>query len=297
MKLSTLIEKDLILVRQKVSSREEAISIAINSLYERKKISYAKNEIIEEIAARDKLGGTVFKTGIAIPHARIKGYNDLSIVICIPETPVEVDKYKVKCFVVMVTSLAVSNLYLQVLASLIKLSQDDEKFHRIVDAGSSNSVHDLLEDIYVKKELTVEDLMRTDFGIVDPDMNLKELTDLFYSKKTSYLPVVSKDGQFLGEVRINDLISVGIPDYAVSIGNLSFMKSFAPLEKLLTEEESILVKNIMKTSLVSLAPGSSIIEAALKMTQGHFRHLPVLEKGKLVGILNVMDILNKVLRS
>jgi CBS domain-containing protein len=169
-------------------------------------------------------------------------------------------------------------------------------FNKLKASKSVEEVHTLLDGIYVKKELTVEDLMRTEYGIAEPEMNLKELTDLFYTNKTSYLPVISGSGEFLGEVRVNDLISVGIPDYAVSIGNLSFMKSFAPLEKLLIEEESIPVRNIMKKSLVSLVPESSVIEAVMKMTQGNFRHLPVIKDGKLAGILNVMDILYKVLR-
>ncbi len=296
MKLSSLIEKESILVKTKINSREEAIKLAVDSLYEKKKIPFPKSSVIEEIKSRDQLGGTVFKNGMAIPHARIKDYGDLSIVLCIPENPVEVEETQVSCFVVMITSLAVSNLYLQVLATLAKLSQDSTIFNNIKASKNSEEVHNILEGIYVKKELTVEDLMHTEYGIAEPDMNLKELTDLFYTNKTSYLPVISGNGEFLGEVRVNDLISVGIPDYAVSIGNLSFMKSFAPLEKLLIEEESIPVRNIMKKSLVSLSPESSVVEAVMKMTQGNFRHLPVIKDGKLVGILNVMDILYKVLR-
>lgn len=296
MKLSSLIEKDLILVKQNVSSREEAVRVSINALFDRKKIRFDKKLIIEEINARDKLGGTVFKSGMAIPHARIKEYNDLSIILCIPEHSIDIDGVDVRCFVVMITSLAVSNLYLQVLAKLAGLSKDEVFFQKLAASGNPSEISRMLEDIYVKKEFTVEDLMRKEFGILKPEMNLKEATDIFYMKKTSYLPVLSDDRKFLGEVRINDVISVGIPDYAVMIGSLSFLNSFEPFDKLLKEEENIFVKNIMKKSLVSLKPETSVIEAALKLTQGNFRQLPVIKNGELVGILNIMDILNKVLR-
>ena len=296
MKLSSLIEKDLILVNAAVKTREDAVRLSLDRLFEKKKISFDKEAVFEEINARDKLGGTVFKTGLAIPHARIKDYGDLSIVVCIPKEPVLVDKQQVQCFVVMLTSLAVSNLYLQVLATLAKTSQDKDFFKELTSASTPEAVISHIGDLYVKKELTVEDLMSTDYGILRPDMNLKEATDLFYMKKTSYLPVLSDDGKFLGELRINDLISVGIPDYAMMIGNLSFLNSFEPLEKLLNEEENISVSSVMKKSLVSLEPGSAVVEAALKMTQGNFRQLPVIKDGELVGIMNIMDILNKVLR-
>ena len=296
MKLSSLVEKDLILIRQKISSREEAVRLSIDTLYEKKKIHLNKKDVIDEINARDKLGGTVFKSGMAIPHARIKDYGDLSIVLCIPENDVDVDGQAVKCFAVMITSLAVSNLYLQVLSSLAKLSLDNDFFSKLIKSQNVSAVHDLISDIYVKKELTVEDLMSTDYGTLKPGMNLKEATDLFYTRKTSYLPVISDDLKFLGEVRINDLISVGIPDYAKMIGSLNFLTSFEPFEKLLLEEENIPIENIMKKALVSLKPESSVIEAALKMTQGNFRHLPVIKDGRVIGIMNIMDILNKVLR-
>jgi len=296
MKLSSLIEKDLILVNQKVSSRDEAIRKSVQTLIEKKKIDFDANMIIKAITDRDKLGGTVFKTGLAIPHARIKDYADLSIIICIPEEKVDVNGDEVSCFVVIVTSMAVSNLYLQLLATLARISKEKDIYNRILDSQTSDEVLNIVNEIYVKKELTVEDLMSKEFGTASPEMDLKELTDLFYLKKTSYLPVLSDGGEFLGEVRINDLISVGIPDYAVTIGDLGFMHNFAPLETLLNNEENIQVKSIMKKSLVSLRPESSVIEAALKITQGNFRHLPVIRDGQLVGILNVMDILNKVLR-
>lgn len=296
MKLSSLIEKDLILINQKINSREDAVRKSIRALCEKKKMKFTEEQIISEIMSRDELGGTVFDTGLAIPHARIKEYNDLSIIICIPENEVPVDGINISCFAVMVTSTAVSNLYLQVLATLAKISKDDALFNQIVNAASPEELLKKFNAIYVKKELTVEDLMSTDYGKADPEMNLKELTDLFYTRKTSYLPVLSSTDDFLGEVRINDLISVGIPAYAVTIGDLGFMNNFAPFEKLLNDEEDIQVKSIMKKSLVSLRPESSVIEAALKMTQGNFRHLPVKKDGRLVGILNIMDILNKVLR-
>lgn len=296
MKLSSLIEKEFILVNQDVKSREEAVEAAINVLCEKKKMQSDKKKIISEIRRRDELGGTVFPNGLAIPHARIKDYGDLSIMMCIPKNPIIVDDIEIRCFLIMLTSAAVSNTYLQVLATFTKLSMDESFFNNIVNASRAEDIIKQLSTVYVKKDLNVEDIMTTDFGTVGPDSNLRELTDLFYLKKTSYLPVIDSDKRFIGEVRINDLISIGIPNYAVMIGNLSFLNSFEPFEKLMLEEENILVRDIMKKSLVSLKPETSIVEAALEMTQGNYRQLPVVKNGDLIGILNIMDILVKVLR-
>lgn len=296
MKLSSLVEKDLILTKQKISSRADAIEKSVSRLIDKKNINLPKDQLIQEIMERDKLGGTVFDTGLAIPHARIKDYGDLSIVICIPESEVDVEGKKINCFIVMITSLAVSNLYLQVLASIAGFSQNKNVFSQLTSSSNPDAVIKVLSEIYVKKELTVGDLMSTELVTVNPEMTLKEIINLFYTKNTSYLPVLSPDNTFLGEVRINDVLSIGIPEYAVTIGDLGFLKSFAPLERLMNSEEDLQVKTIMKKSLVSLRPESSIIEAVMKMTQGNLRHLPVIKDGKILGVLSVMDILHKVLR-
>jgi CBS domain-containing protein len=177
------------------------------------------------------------------------------------------------------------------------MSMDETLFNSLTAAESQEDIIDILSTIYIKKELAVDDIMSTDFGIISPEANLKKLTDEFYLKNTSYLPVIDDKQKFIGEVRINDLIAVGIPDYAVSIGNLSFLKSFVPFEKLMLAEEDIKVKDIMKKPAVTLNTGATVVEAALKMTTGNYRHIPVVEDGRLLGILNILDILNKVLRS
>ena len=85
MKLSSLIQKELIITKAAVESREQAVELALRGLFDRKKMKLSKDAVKSEIEARDRLGGTVFESGLAIPHARIKDYGDLSIMICIPE--------------------------------------------------------------------------------------------------------------------------------------------------------------------------------------------------------------------
>ncbi len=296
MKLSSLIEKEYIITGSKAETREDVIREAIGQLYQFRSLSISKKDAIDAIMERDTLGGTVFPTGMAIPHARLKDFEDLVIMMVLPKTPIRVEDVDVSCFVIMLTSLSVSNTYLQVLASFSKMSTDREFYTQMIACSTVDDIHRQLSTIYIKKDLTVEDIMITDFNSIKPENTIKELIDIFYKERTSYLPVVDSSKNFLGEVRINDLIAIGIPQYAVSIGSLSFLSNFEPFEKLLREEENILTRDVMKKPAEKLKPGASVIEAALKMTKGGLRHLPVIQDGKIVGILNIMDILTKVLR-
>ena len=110
------------------------------------------------------------------------------------------------------------------------------------------------------------------------------------------MPVVDEKNGFIGEGTIHELLQVGIPNYAMMIGNLDFLATFEPFEALLRNESNITVAEVMRKPKGRLKPGTSIVEAALELTQGRYRHLAVVEKGQLVGILSVTDILTKILR-
>ena len=50
------------------------------------------------------------------------------------------------------------------------------------------------------------------------------------------------------------------------------------------------VADIMTTNVRTCEPGSSLDEVRRVMTDGRFRHLPVVEDGRLVGVVSIGDI-------
>jgi len=57
-----------------------------------------------------------------------------------------------------------------------------------------------------------------------------------------------------------------------------------------------LVKDIMSTSLIIGLPDDTVDYVMGVMTKNRVRHLPVVEQGKLVGIVSIGDVVNAVLR-
>lgn len=53
---------------------------------------------------------------------------------------------------------------------------------------------------------------------------------------------------------------------------------------------ALIVRDVMVTDLVTVGPGDTAREAYKLMRDGRFRHLPVLEAGRLVGILSDRDL-------
>jgi predicted transcriptional regulator len=74
------------------------------------------------------------------------------------------------------------------------------------------------------------------------------------------------------------------------------MNTLEPFEALLRNEGHMKVKDIMRSSNRSISKEASILEAALLITTKGYRHIPVVEKGIVVGMVSETDILKKVIR-
>src|SRR5580693_6698943 len=55
------------------------------------------------------------------------------------------------------------------------------------------------------------------------------------------------------------------------------------------------VQEIMTTSLVTITPETTVLDAMELMTRHHIRHLPVLIEGKLDGLVSMGDLVSEVI--
>ena len=56
------------------------------------------------------------------------------------------------------------------------------------------------------------------------------------------------------------------------------------------------VSEVMTTGVETCAPNEEVRELMVKMVFGHIRHLPVIDKAKMVGIISIGDIVKAGLR-
>lgn len=298
MKLKSLLDKEFINVQVKVTTKEEAIDLILKQFSHRVKFKESIAAIRQAILEREKLGGTLLEGGMAIPHARLEGFNDLLTGIVIPETPIrEPEGEEIRCLVIFLTTKGGSTHYLQTLASFARIAAEHERYNKFLASSSANELISSIEDIVIEKGMTVKDIMSETVYSLTPKATLKELADLFYQYRISYVPVVDEENNLLGEVTMGDLLKVGIPNYAVMIGNLDFLSHFEPFEELLNNEDKIIVEHIMREAKETLTLETSIIKTTMLMTKHNRRHLPVVEQGKILGVVSYMDLLSKVLRA
>jgi CBS domain-containing protein len=56
-----------------------------------------------------------------------------------------------------------------------------------------------------------------------------------------------------------------------------------------------MVQEIMTRDLIIVSPENTVDECMRIMTERRIRHLPVLDRGKLVGIVSIGDLVNAVI--
>ncbi|MGE0487387.1 MAG: CBS domain-containing protein [Gammaproteobacteria bacterium] len=56
-----------------------------------------------------------------------------------------------------------------------------------------------------------------------------------------------------------------------------------------------LVADIMSTAVLHALPGQSVAEAMALMTEHRIRHLPVIEQGRLLGIISIGDLVKAII--
>lgn len=298
MKLHNLLQENLILLDKPAATKEEAVQLLLKEVLNHYPFQLDQKALLEAVMHREALGGTSFPTGIAVPHARLDSLNDIVVAILRPAKPIPDPVAPIKLVVLMLTSQSKPSLYLNCLSSMLKFSQKAEPFGKVLATAHPREVIEQFAalDYSLVKVVTVEDLLSEAPQTIGPDNTWRELLDLFHEKHLSYLPVVDAEGMVIGEVTLSEVMKAGFPDYTAQMGNLKFLKTFEPFENLLAREATGLVRDVMKPLVFGCDPSAPVVELCFELVQRGRRHCPVMKGRQLVGVVSIMDILDKVMR-
>lgn len=124
----------------------------------------------------------------------------------------------------------------------------------------------------------VADVMCRDVETLDRNDQLSIANDLMQQHRIRHLPILDDDGDVAGVVSQRDLFR-GALVRALGYGSGQQQKMM----------EMLLVKEVMATEVVTTTPDEELQAAARVMLDRKIGCLPVLEDGKLVGILTESD--------
>jgi Zn-dependent protease/CBS domain-containing protein len=138
-------------------------------------------------------------------------------------------------------------------------------------AGASNLQSVRLEESL--RGVKVRDVFRPDTTTVGPNTSVADVIEDFLLPGNRRALPVQSDGRLVGMVSLSDLRSVATGDRA-----------------------STRVADVMggRDGLVTVPPEASLTRALKAMTGGDFEQLPVVEDGRLVGLLTRADIVRQL---
>ncbi len=298
MQLSNFISNELILTNAEAKNFEEGKNLLVDLFTSH--TEHQRTAITAALAAREQLGSTIIAPGLAFPHIRESFLNDFYVVIgCFPQGLLaEGQSEPVKLIVFYLVPEGKSNLYLRVMAALTRLIAKPGGMDKILTQKSPSTLLEYIKanDEQVGDIVTARDIMNTEFSCLDRDATLREAADKFVSDNVANICVTDNSGNFLGTVTTGRLLKVGIPDYLLMMDNLSFLKTFEPFQDLLKKEQSMSVKEILKTDTPAFQPNTPMIQVAGKLVEGHNEFGVVLEGKKLLGTITKLDFIHKVVR-
>ena len=145
--------------------------------------------------------------------------------------------------------------------------------------------------------MKVQDVMTTPVITVGLDAPFKEVAERMLDANVSGLPVVDDEGFLVGLVTEADLVS------KPAFGSRRH-RSLAAFVDLLTGDARWAAKataltagELMTTAVITALPGESVEVVAQRMLERGVKRLPVLEGGRLVGIVSRRDLLRSFHRS
>ena len=149
---------------------------------------------------------------------------------------------------------------------------------------------------------TVRELMEADVVTVSPDTNLPDLERQFSSTRIGAIPVVDRYRKIVGLVsRFDVMRRLSLEQTLAELADSEFDQTLGVRD----EDDSVKLigaavgqrlaqlraGDIMVADVTTISPDATLAEAARIMTERRFHRLPVVENGKLIGIVSAFDFM------
>jgi len=146
--------------------------------------------------------------------------------------------------------------------------------------------------------LTAFDIMTKDVIAVTAGTTIRELAEIMTRHRIGSVPVVDDKGALIGIVTESDLIeqdkNFHIPTVISLFDWVIYLESEKKFEKELKRMTGQTVGDIYTKEAMTVEPQTTITEIADIMCDKRIHSLPVVDAGKLVGIVSRIDLIRSM---
>jgi len=143
--------------------------------------------------------------------------------------------------------------------------------------------------------IKASDIMEKNIISVQPETEISKAVEILLNHHINGVPVVDETGALKGILCQSDLIfqhrKIPVPPIFILLDGIIPLSSSKKFNAELKKMAAVTVEQAMVKDPVFVGPEAPISEIASLMVERHFHTIPVVEAGKLVGIIGKEDIL------
>lgn len=155
--------------------------------------------------------------------------------------------------------------------------------------------------------MKIREIMNKDVRTVSPDTSLAELARLFADTGIHGAPVVDGENRLSGIVTESDVLNATKTKYvkynlvypSIHQFGMEFKEGVAyeELLKAFDEVKHVPVSQVMTRKVVTAGPDDLVEDIVPMMVKSKINRIPIVEKGKVVGIITREDILRGLFKN
>ena len=145
-RLQEVLSADRIETACQLSSKKRLME-KITSLLLQGRSQLDRKTVLQTLIERERLGSTGIGHGVALPHGRINGLDDVIGAVVILENPLDydaIDNQPIKLAFGLLVPAEANEQHLKILAYLARLFSDETLRDRVFNVTSNNDAFDLL---------------------------------------------------------------------------------------------------------------------------------------------------------
>jgi CBS domain-containing protein len=144
--------------------------------------------------------------------------------------------------------------------------------------------------------MLVRDIMNPQIISVTTDATYSEVARLLHVEQLTGVPVVNGDGDLVGVISQKDLFRVLYPYYKSYYKNPKDYTDFEHREEKILEIKDDAIVKFMSKDVITTTPDTPTMKVGGIMLAKGIHCVPVLDNGKLAGMVNRMDIYQNILK-
>lgn len=147
--------------------------------------------------------------------------------------------------------------------------------------------------------ITAKDIMTRDVITISPETEIAQAAKLLLTNRINGVPVVNEAGELVGILCQSDLIiqqkNIPIPSLFTLLDGFIPLTSSKKIDKEVEKIAAAKAEDAMTANPVTVNPDTGIEEVAALMVEKSYHTLPVVDAGKLVGIVGKEDVLRTLI--